>query len=58
MSRRQFHTGEQSQEGNFGNKRRATREEESYWTVFPVKFTNNFRSVVDSNQCTFEDHVT
>ena len=55
MGRRQFHTGEESQGGNFGNERTATEKRSPIGPYFQLKLPNNFSvncSVVDSSHCT------
>ena len=44
MGRRQFHAGEKGQGGNFNSDIHEERlgADESYWIVFPVKFTGQF----------------
>ena len=42
MGRRQFHTGEESQGGNFGNKRRATEKRSPIGLYFQLNTPNNF----------------
>ena len=60
MGRRQFHIGEESQGGNFGNKGRATEKRSPIGLYFQLNSPNNFSvnwSVVDSNHCTWSCYV-
>ena len=41
MGGRQFHTGEESQGGNFGNKRRATKKRSPIGPYFQLNSPNN-----------------
>ena len=42
MGRRQFHTGEESQGGNFGNKQRATEKRTPIGPYFQLNSPNSF----------------
>ena len=42
MGRRLFHTGEESQEGNFGNKQIATEKRSPIEPYFQLNSPNNF----------------
>ena len=66
MGRRQFHTGEEGQGGNFGNKRRATGKRSPVGPYFQLNSLNNFsasrfccwlKSLYVIIEITVRDHV-